>query len=323
MSEMKDIDKRKVKNFRRVIVAIVLVGCLIGGGIYANKGGSSDKSNADESDGLAINEEYGLTMRDTKFDFSGGEMKITRTRVEDKSENLDDSWTILKYICGSDQETDKGSQSKVLDNMLGSDVNADNIGKVNFIVQTGGANNWHGSYGKSDKLTRMKLNAQGQFEVIEELDNKSMADPDTLAEFLEWGFTNYPAKNTMFIISDHGGPENDMCYDENYEFDPLTINELEYAFAKSKSALQAPIDIVFTHTCSNGTIELANALAPYADRLITAPSYSAAYGFSYKKLVNSFLEEDNSPDTVVDKFLSAYKATSIVRFSHRPVYLHY
>ena len=41
----------------------------------------------------------------------------------------------------------------------------------------------------------------------------------------------------------------------------MHIQALEYAFAKTKESLQAPIDTVITHTCGNGTVELASALA--------------------------------------------------------------
>lgn len=38
-----------------------------------------------------------------------------------------------------------------------------------------------------------------------------------------------------------------MCYDELYDREPLTMNEIEYAFAKAKAsgAMKAPFDIAF------------------------------------------------------------------------------
>jgi hypothetical protein len=257
---------------------------------------------------------YEAIKRDTIYDFSSGKMKITRNRVEDKSMELDDSWTVLMYVCGSDLESEKGVDSKTLDSLKGSNINAENISNLNLIVQTGGTDKWKSNYGTPDKLTRLKLNASGTLEEIEKIDNKSMGDPQTLADFMKWGYTKYPAKNTMLILVDHGGPENNMCYDTSTgKVDELTIQELEYAFAKTKESLQAPIDTVITHTCGNGTVELASALVPYADYLITAPTYTASYGFNYKRMINSFLEQDKSPATVCDDFLSGYKINSIIR----------
>ena len=257
---------------------------------------------------------YEAIERDTALDFSGGQMKITRNKVEDKSAESEDAWTVLVYLCGSDLESDKGVETKILDSMKGSNINADNIDKLNFVIETGGSSEWKSDYGTPENLTRLKLNASGEFEVVEKLENKSMGDPHTLAEFIEWGYTTYPAKNTMLILSDHGGPENNICYDQSMEKeDELTVQELEYALASSKDALEAPIDVVFSKTCGTGTVEVANALVPYADYLIGSPSSMAAYGFNFKKMLNSFLEEDVSPATVCDKLLSEYKKTSILR----------
>ncbi len=62
-------------------------------------------------------------------------MKITRNRVEDKSSELDDSWTVLMYVCGSDLESDKGVDTKTLDSFKGSNINAENISNLNLIIQ--------------------------------------------------------------------------------------------------------------------------------------------------------------------------------------------
>ena len=242
---------------------------------------------------LSYNEEYKQVLRDTKISLDGnGDLVITRNRVEVNNSDLEDAWTVLVYMTGSDLESDKSASTKIMNEMASANINTDNIKNLNLVVQTGGAKKWASSYGSSDGLHRLELTENATFREVEKLPLASMGNPDTLADFINWGMTNYPAKKTMVIFWDHGGPLNDLCYDEIYNDDALTINEVEYAFAKSKSALKAPIDVALFHTCSNGTVEYANALAPYVNYMVITPTYTPTFGFDYKGLVNQMLKNN-------------------------------
>jgi hypothetical protein len=88
------------------------------------------------------------------------------------------------------------------------------------------------------------------------------------------------------------------------------MNEIEYAFAKAKDAMQAPFDVAVTHTCSNGTVELANVFAPYVDYLVTTPTYTPTFGFDYKSLVRQLLkesQEEKTPLKICDNILIGFR----------------
>lgn len=308
---------RKLLKKKRIIIGgsiLLVVSVLIGiiaNTIFLKKGKANTPS-------LEYSEEYAEMKRDTVFTIdSGGDLEINRNRVEDKSEDLADAWTVLVYMTGADLESDIGAPTKIMNDMASAGVKPDNIKNLNLIVETGGATRWTSNYGSSSNLHRLKLSEGGKFEEVEKLPIASMGDPNTLADFIQWGITNYPAKNTMLILWNHGSPQNDLCYDEIYDDDALMINEVEYALAKSKESLSAPFDILLTHTCSNGTVEFANAVAPYVDFMITTPTYTPTYGFNYKRLVNKLLEEpseETTPSkvcyTVLDGFSSWANAQS-------------
>ncbi len=291
----KEVNNKRIKG-RRLVIGISLGILLMVAVIIAANMTFFNRGRAEETS-QAYNEEYAKIERDTKLSLDGnGDLVITRNRVEENNADLDDSWTVLLYMTGTDIESDKGASTYIMNEICNANVNTENIKKLNFLVQTGGTKNWHSNYGSKDNLHRLKLTGNGDYEEIEKLPLASMGNPDTLADFINWGMTNYPAKKTMVILWDHGGPLNDLCYDELYNEDCLTINEVEYAFAKSKSSLKAPIDADIFHTCSNGTVEYANALAPYVNYMVISPTYTPTYGFDYKDLVNQMLS-DNAENT--------------------------
>ena len=81
-------------------------------------------------------------------------------------------------------------------------------GKVNVVVETGGAAQWYaGDLGmdiSEDSLQRWVCGTErvSEYSVVSRMELRescplsSMADPDTLADFIRWGVENYPAKNT-------------------------------------------------------------------------------------------------------------------------------
>lgn len=288
----KKVSKRRIALIISIPILLVAIVALV---LVVNRT-FSKKSKADNS--RVINENYALTKRDTSYTFNGGQMEITRNRIEENDADYPDTWTVLVYLVGSDLEGKYKAGTRLLREMASAGVNPNNIDKLNLIVQTGGAKKWNSDCGSTDKLYRLKLASDGIYDKIETLPIDNMGDPDVLADFIEWGFTKYPAKNTMVYFEDHGGTDNDMCYDELYNDDALTVHELEYAFATAKASLKAPIDIVLAHTCSNAVVEFANALAPYADYLIAAPSFIPTFGLNNKKFINGFLTANNKPATV-------------------------
>ena len=253
-----------------------------------------------------INSEYASTARDTNFSFdSSGNMEIKRNRVEDKTENMEDSWTVLIYMTATDLESKGGFATTELEHIKkGLNVSEEKIKNMNLIIETGACKKWHNNYVSSDKLYRIKLNAQGSYEVVDRQELSSMGNPDTLADFIDWGVTEYPAKHTMLIFWDHGGPEMNICYDEIYNKDALMISEIEYAFAKIKNSLIAPLDIVMFSTCNTGTIETANSIAPYANYMIANPGHEACSSYDFQGMIDTILNKpESSAENICDALM--------------------
>ena len=105
----KDIEKKKIILKRNIIITVVLMIAMGVGGVVAYNTFFKETKASIPSQG-ANDIKYEAIKRDTIYDFSSGEMKITRNRVEDKSSELDDSWTVLMYVCGSDTDRTKEAE---------------------------------------------------------------------------------------------------------------------------------------------------------------------------------------------------------------------
>ncbi|MBQ6554670.1 MAG: hypothetical protein IJL89_05510, partial [Firmicutes bacterium] len=83
--------------------------------------------------------------------------------------------TLMIYMIGSDLETDDGSASKDIDEILAADTSG-----INITLQTGGTKTWHNPYIKSG-ATQRHIIKDGAISLMEDMGDTSMVDPDTLA----------------------------------------------------------------------------------------------------------------------------------------------
>lgn len=134
----------------------------------------------------------------------------------------DGSWAIYWYLCGSDLETEGGCATDDLIEMLEVTLPEN----VNVVIQTGGAAEWQNEYMKPDKLQRWLYDSEDLY-LLEEIENASMGDAQTLYEFLDFANTNYPADKVAVIFWDHGGGSvGGAVFDENYDMDALDLVDM-------------------------------------------------------------------------------------------------
>ena len=144
-----------------------------------------------------------------------------------------------------------------------------------------------------------------------------MGDSKTLIDFLKWGYTTYPAEHTVLMFNDHGGNGlGGLCFDPYYNDDCITINELEYSLAQTKKYMKNQLDLIGFDVCSAGSVEYANAVAPYAKYMLASPEYITAYGFDNGYALNKIIANPEiTPlelgDAYVDGFMENFKHYSI------------
>jgi len=209
--------------------------------------------------------------------------------------------TIMIYIAGSNLETDSA--------IVTSDLNAINPQKIdlkntNILLYTGGTKKWHNFISNEDNGIYI-LKKTG-FEQIESLEQLNLGDPNTLTDFLNYGYENYSANKYDLVLYDHGGAIDGAIYDD-FSNDNLSLEDLETALKNSKFNDKNKMETVLFRTCLNGTLELANIFKNYSNYLIGSEEIS--YGANYSEVLG-FFNEINNQDTGKEygiKFVKSYE----------------
>ena len=190
-------------------------------------------------------------------------------------------WTILWYLCGTDLESDEGAATYNLEQAMEGKTTDD----ANVVIITGGTNEWQNDYIPNDAIGVFRLNESGVGGVTElsHLKDQNMADEGLLASMIRQVFTLYPARHTMLILWDHGGGSvGGVAFDERTD-DSISLAELSAALSQGGRHF----DIVGFDACLMATLEVANALAPYADYMIASQELEPGGGWNYRDLMQT------------------------------------
>ena len=138
----------------------------------------------------------------------------------------EDSWTVFVYICGSNLESESAFATDNIQEM----IDASAASGVRFVVQTGGAEEWHNG-ASADELDRFEI-VGGVSTLVDRQPLASMGDSATLADFLHWGLAAYPSAHVGLVLWDHGsGSINGVCFDDLADSDSLSLREIDTALS--------------------------------------------------------------------------------------------
>lgn len=214
--------------------------------------------------------------------FPAGVTEVSASSIKTDEE----TWAIYWYICGSDLETDGGCATKDICEMWEVEL-PDN---ATVVIQTGGSEEWWLNTVDSDNMYRLEYTGE-DLNVVERVKNASMGDPNTLVDFLEFCENNYPADKKMLIFWDHGGGSGSgVCFDELFDDDGLTLEELQLALETvygEGDPLNPSFDIIGFDACLMATIDVASVCYGYADYLVASQEYEPGIGWDYTGIMNA------------------------------------
>jgi len=191
------------------------------------------------------------------------------------------SRTMMFYLDGHDLESKNGLATIELESIVPSNVDLNNI---NVLFYTGGTKLWHNNYISSNENAIYKLTNNG-LEKIKSFGKKSVGNPKTLTEFLDFSYNNYKADSYDLFFWDHGAGITGGIFDELFQNDMLDIEEFKTAMANSPFNKNNKLETVIFMTCLNGNIELAKLFSDYANYFVASEevSYSSldygSFGF--------------------------------------------
>ena len=210
--------------------------------------------------------------------------------------------TLMVYMCGSNLESGSGAATADLLEMAGSGYDAK---KVNLLVMTGGTSSWQMNL-PTDALC-VYVPFRNTLRMVYAFESMSMGSSEALAALLAFGAEKYPADEYALIFWNHGGgPMNGVCWDELYDSDHLTMEELHGALSSSAFARQKLSWIGFD-ACLMASAETAFLMAPYADYMIASEETEPAGGWDYSFLKD--LEKDPDAPATARRIIDGYFAS--------------
>ncbi len=237
-------------------------------------------------------------------------------------------WVMYWYLCGSDLETNYGSATEDIQELLAVPLPEN----VKVVIQTGGADQWQNDFVRADRVQRFLYDHNG-LELVDEQPQANMGEAKTLSDFLRFATENYPAKHSLVNLWNHGGATlGGIAYDELYNYDSLDLDELNDALAAvyTPNSLDPAIDIFGFDACLMATLDVADSLRDYAHYMVASEELMPSNGWYYtgmfkplaanpnlspldfsKIICDSYLEGCEIVDTDSDVTLSVANLTKL------------
>lgn len=193
-----------------------------------------------------------------------------------------ESWTVLVYMAADNNLAQMGK----LD--INSMESVDQPANLNLIVQA--------DFPEGAKRYKIQPDNSGEITspVISNLGFIDSGNPQTLKQFMAWGFAAYPSERKMLVIWSHGdswfkGNDKWICPDDNSEnLMSIANGDLAIAFDGTPH-----LDILLFDACSMQSIEVITEVADYTDYVIGSEELVPQYGFPYERIIPLFAEPLN------------------------------
>lgn len=210
--------------------------------------------------------------------------------------------TLLIYMIGSDLESRSGAGTEDLKELESSGID---LKKINVVVCAGGSTRWHNDVATNEKNTILHLTKNG-FKTVKSTALQSMGTVESLSEFLNYGYENYPADSFALIMWDHGnGPVIGYGKDMLFDNDSLTLSEMRQALSSSPFNSYNKLSWVGFDACLMSSAELVCVWDDYAKYLVASQEVEPAFGWNYK-VFGSYGKNDTKLflSKLIDKYIS-------------------
>lgn len=214
--------------------------------------------------------------------------RVDHSAVFAERYNSSDTWAIYWYLCGSDLETDSGLASIDFDEVLAVHLPAN----VQVVVETGGARRWRNDINPNVN-TRFLYDSNG-LQLLEEIPQANMGSSQALQSFLEFCLDNYPADHQIVIFWNHGGGSvGGVMFDENFNYDSLSLPEIAEAFAAvSTPAIDdPPFEMIGFDACLMATVDVAEIFTGYAKWLVASQEMEPGLGWYYTGFLQALADD--------------------------------
>ncbi|MCK5598304.1 hypothetical protein KAI78_01670 [bacterium] len=226
-------------------------------------------------------------------------------------------WTVLVYLNCDNNLEPYGIQDFMEMAAVGSDAN------INIVVQMDRALGYSTTYGDWRSCRRFYITAgmTPSSPYLSDLGEVDMGSPNTLSDFLMWGYDNYPANNFLVVLWDHGdgwtkgSPDLMGGLFKDFSNDDSSGKSISVAGGELDSALST----VFSHTgrkieligfdaCLMQMFEVNEVCAPYASWYVASEETEGADGWIYSSWLDPLAKANGgmTPAQLGDKIAETY-----------------
>jgi hypothetical protein len=156
--------------------------------------------------------------------------------------------------------------------------------------------------------------------VVEDRKNADMGSWQEAADFLRWAKKNYPARNYIFIIWDHGwgwiDPVKESKITKSISHDFTTGNYIKTTELKKIFQKAGPVDIYISMACFMQMAEIVTEIKNYSKIIIGSEEVIQLPSFNWEDFFDFLVK---NPDTDIRK-LSIFFVESFKEMYQRPEY---
>lgn len=212
-------------------------------------------------------------------------IKVTKEPKLQKEEVAPPAKQVLMlYMVASDLESKAGLASQDIEEMIDSEFLSENM---TVLLCAGGTTYWWTDGISRDDLQVYEIR-DGEAVPVYTMENENMAQPETLTEFLDYGYSTCDGQYYELILWDHGGGAVlGFGADENYEYDALSLREMDQALENTQLIRDGKrFEWVGFDACLMGMIEVADMLSDYAGYMVASEEIEAGTGWDYRCLAD-------------------------------------
>lgn len=197
----------------------------------------------------------------------------------------------------------QGAASADIEEMA-SGVWSDNI---QLVIQTGGARRWSNGMINPNRTQRF-LYRSGEFQMVDELPIQPSYEAGTLADFMDFCRTQYPADHQMLVLWNHGGGAfgygNDSICGGLFSLKDVR-SALEQVYAPD--AENPPFDVIGFDACLMSSLEVTHALDGFADYYAVSEEVEPGDGWDYGPWLQAMTDDPTmSPARIAQAIADSY-----------------
>ena len=158
----------------------------------------------------------------------------------------------------------------------------------------------------SAKLLRV---GTGKLQELADWGEANMGDPATLSRLLETAQRDYPAQKYALIFGDHGMAWPGVAVDETSGGDTLTTLEIASVLEET-AARSGKLELIGFDSCVMANLEVAAALAPFANYLVASEEIEPSEGWDYTAWLTDLNREPTADGAALGrKIVDSYRAS--------------